>query len=222
MGSVPDDGLAAAAGLGSLDAPIRQELYRYVVGRDGPVSREQAADAAGISRTLAAYHLDKLAEAGLLDTDYARPEGRGGPGAGRPAKRYSRGRREVAVSLPPRNYSVLAEILAAAVAEDGSDTVRTAVSTAARKAGRSVAAGPDLAAALRACGYEPAGTSDGDIELRNCPFHQLQQRYPELVCHLNLDFVQGLLEAAGASPQRAELAPRPGRCCVVVHPEEIT
>ena len=41
--------------------------YQYVAECDGPVSREQAAAAASIGRTLAAYHLDKLAGAGLLN-----------------------------------------------------------------------------------------------------------------------------------------------------------
>ncbi|MGB6201410.1 helix-turn-helix domain-containing protein, partial [Mycolicibacter algericus] len=76
-------------GLSSLDDPVRQRLYHYVASCDEPVAREQAATAAGISRTLAAYHLDKLAQAGILSVSYARPAGRSGPGAGRPAKRYA-------------------------------------------------------------------------------------------------------------------------------------
>ena len=69
---------------------------------DGPVSREQAAAATSIGRTLAAYHLDKLADAGLLTTRYERPAGRGGPGAGRPAKLYTPATQEMSVTLPPR------------------------------------------------------------------------------------------------------------------------
>ena len=83
--------LAALNGLSHLDDPLRRQLYEYVTESDGPVSREQAAAAASIGRTLAAYHLDKLADAGLLTVSYQRPAGRGGPGAGRPAKLYTRG-----------------------------------------------------------------------------------------------------------------------------------
>lgn len=201
-------------GLSSLDDPVRQRLYGYVASCDGPVSREDAAAAAGISRTLAAYHLDKLAEAGLLTTGYARPAGRGGPGAGRPAKRYARAQQELSVSVPPRNYVLLAGLLTGAIDSDGSGAVREAVGSAARKAGREAGDGSDVMGALRACGYEPALVDEGEIELRNCPFHQLARQHPELVCGLNLELVTGLLQSAEGPPRQAELAPRPGRCCV--------
>ena len=90
--------LAALNGLSHLDDPLRRQLYEYVIECDGPVSREQAAAAASIGRTLAAYHLDKLADAGLLTISYQRPAGRGGPGAGRPAKLYTRATQEMSVS----------------------------------------------------------------------------------------------------------------------------
>lgn len=205
--------------LSTLGDPVRRRLYEYICTRDEPVAREDAAAAAGISRTLAAYHLDKLAEAGLLVISYARPAGRsGGPGAGRPAKRYARAQRELSVSVPPRDYGLLAGVLSGAVAADDSGAVRDAVAAAARTAGRA-AGGPDLAAALRACGYEPSATSEGGIELRNCPFHRLAQQHTELVCGLNLHLVQGLLEASGQPSTRAMLAPRPGHCCVTLAPE---
>lgn len=55
-------------------------------------SREQTASMADLRRTLAAYHLDKLAKAGLLSTGYPHPQGRQGRCAGRPAKLYTRTR----------------------------------------------------------------------------------------------------------------------------------
>jgi predicted ArsR family transcriptional regulator len=207
------DGRDPISEVSSLHDPVRRRLYDYVGSRDEPVDREDAAAAVGISRTLAAYHLDKIAEAGLLVTSYARPAGRSGPGAGRPAKRYARTDREVSVSVPPRNYTVLAGVLAEAVAADTSGTVAAAVNQAARAAGVA-AGGADLTAALRECGYEPATSAEGELELRNCPFHYLSQEHTELVCGLNLHLVQGILDAGGQPPGRAVLAPRPGRCCV--------
>jgi DNA-binding transcriptional ArsR family regulator len=76
------------------------------------MGRDEAAAAVGVSRALAAYHLDKLAEAGLLDTRFQRRTGRAGPGAGRPAKFYLRSRSPVEVALPARNYQLIAELLA--------------------------------------------------------------------------------------------------------------
>jgi predicted ArsR family transcriptional regulator len=126
----------------------------------------------------------------------------------------------VSVSVPPREYGLLAGVLAEAVEADQSGTVRAAVAEAARKAGRAAggraAAGRNLTEALRACGYEPSATADGGVELRNCPFHRLAHEHTELVCGLNLHLVRGILEASGHPSAGAILAPRPGRCCVLL------
>jgi predicted ArsR family transcriptional regulator len=212
------DDFDAIAGLSSLDDPVRRRLYEYVASCDEPVVREDAAAAVGISRTLAAYHLDKLADVGILSVSYARPEGRSGPGAGRPAKRYARTHRELSASVPPRNYGLLATLLAEAVAADTSGTVGAAVAAMARRAGRASASTNTgtLLDALIADGYEPVSNGDGDVVLRNCPFHQLARQHPELVCGLNLQLVQGMCEAAGDEPERAVLDPADNQCCVVV------
>jgi predicted ArsR family transcriptional regulator len=216
MSSPSCGGLDPLAGLSSLDDPVRRRLYQYVASCDEPVAREDAAAAAGISRTLAAYHLDKLAEAGILSVSYARPAGRSGPGAGRPAKRYARTRDELSVSVPPRNYRLLADLLVTALAGDDAGAVRSAISAAARRAGRAGASEHGVLEALYEFGYEPAVTADGDIELRNCPFERLARQYTEAVCGLNLQLIEGMLEGVGEPPQRAALTPSERRCCVTV------
>lgn len=213
-----DVSLAALPELSNLVDPVRRRLYDYVVAQRTPVTREGAAAATGITRTLAAYHLDKLTEAGLIDAGYARPAGRSGPGAGRPAKQYTRADRELTVTLPARSYLLMADLLADAVEADPTGSVRTVATRNARQTGRAAGADADLDTALHAMGYEPALTPDGDIEMHNCPFHQLSQAHTELVCTLNLDLINGLLEGAGEPPGRAELSPKEGRCCVVIHP----
>lgn len=203
--------------------PVRRQLYDYVAAQQDPVTRESAAAATGITRTLAAYHLDKLADAGLVEAGYARPAGRsGGPGSGRPAKHYMRTTQELAVTLPDRSYLLMADLLATAVETEPTGSVRAAATRHALQTGRAAAeeADSDLTAALHALGYEPAGNPNGDIELRNCPFHQLSQTHTDLVCSLNLDLINGLLEGAGEPVDRAELAPQEGRCCVLIHPAE--
>lgn len=210
----------AMAGLSALADPVRRRLYEYVAGQNSPVRRDNAADAAGVSRTLAAYHLDRLAEAGLLSTSYARPDGQSGPGAGRPAKLYQRTDEELSVSVPPRSYDVLAGVLADAVAGDESGAVRDALLAAAAEEGRKATRdGEDLLVTLRRRGYEPE-VVDGEIDLRNCPFHQLAQRHVELVCGLNHALLRGLLSARGENPDCARLEPRPGHCCVVIRDDE--
>ena len=83
------------AALASLNEPMRRRLYGYLADQDTGVSRETAAAALGLSRSVVAFHLDKLADLGLLDVEFRRPEGRGGPGAGRPAKLYRRAAGEI-------------------------------------------------------------------------------------------------------------------------------
>jgi len=197
-----------------LQDPVRRRLYEYVVAQDGAVSRSEAAEAAGVQRTLAAFHLDKLVGAGLLETESRRLGGQSGPGAGRPAKLYRRSGAEVQFSVPARDYRTAADLLAE-VAEVA--RLDTALQAAARREGRA-AAQPvkDLAAAsavLAARGYQPC--PDGPVlRLANCPFHVLSQRHPGLVCGMNLALLEGLLDAAPGL--RARMDARPGLCCVVV------
>lgn len=106
------DDLAGIAELSSLDDPVRRRLYDYVAARPAPVTRDGAAAAVGVGRSLVAYHLDKLVDARILAVSYEHRSDRRGPGAGRPAKYYSLAREELSVSVPPRSYGLLAALLA--------------------------------------------------------------------------------------------------------------
>ncbi len=218
MGTTRSAEEAGLTALSSLDDPLRRRLYEYVANRDEPTSRDQAAEDADISRTLAAYHLDKLAAAKLLAVSYMRPTGRGGPGAGRPAKFYTRAEQEMSVSVPPRDYELLARLLVSSMEQDATGAVRAAVNTAAREAGQRAGreCPGDIVAALRDAGYLPQVDDDGCVSLRNCPFHAVARDHVDVVCALNLELIEGVI-AGAEQDARAELAPRPGRCCVVVH-----
>lgn len=203
-----------------LSDDVRRRLYDFIATKPGSVTREEVAAEVGITRSLAAYHLDRLAAAGLLDVTFARPSGRTGPGSGRPAKRYSRGQNELAVSLPPRNYSLLAKLLAAAADAAPSDEFRDALASASTQEGRSLGEHTgDLTDTLAGAGFEPTTTADDDIILRNCPFHSVVHDHSDLACNLNHAFVRGALRGVQADPDRAELTPASGRCCVVIHPD---
>jgi predicted ArsR family transcriptional regulator len=212
--------------LASLAAPVRLAPYRCVAGREQGLGRDEAAAAVGISRKLAAYHLDKLAEVGLLEVRFERRSGRSGPGAGRPAKIYLRSARPLEVALPARNYPLIAELLADAVQVDPSGAARAGLERAARAAGAENAVhadedhsrprdAADGHAALARHGYEPYD-DEGVTRLRNCPFQRLAQTHRELVCRANLAFVEGLVQRLRAWGLRAVLDPRPGRCCVAL------
>ena len=229
----PDDidrQLTSLAGLGD---PLRRALYRHVAERGVPVSRDDAALAVGISRPLAAYHLDKLIDDGLLEARYQRRSGRRGPGAGRPAKHYVRADRQIDVSLPARDYAALAELLAHAVEADHSGAAQAALNRAAATLGAELGteaashSAPDghpdqvLAAvrqALATRGYEPYDDPDGTIRLRNCPFDRIAAQHRQLVCGANHAMLQALTDQVDSDPPtvRAVLDPQPGRCCVTL------
>lgn len=217
-----------------LAEPRRRELYAAVRAASRPLTRDEAADAVGIGRPLAAFHLDKLAEAGLLTVSYARDEGRGGPGAGRPAKRYAAGSERVELSVPARRDDLVGRILAEAVSAGGD--VRTHVDEIADRRGReegrrcraagggagrsAEGGGAGLSAATEALaelGYEPVRTDDGTVLLRNCPFHRVLDTAPELVCGLNLAYLSGMLDGLEvADDVAAELRPGVAGCCVAL------
>jgi predicted ArsR family transcriptional regulator len=218
------------AGVASLAEPQRRVLYRFVVERGDPVSKDEAASALGVARSVAAFHLDRLVADGLLTTEFRRLTGRRGPGAGRPAKLYRRADGEVSVSLPARQYDLAAALLAAAV--DEATKVGTPVDEALsrvanergrelgrharRSAGSRPSGGALLDVALRVLrehGYEPHRRAD-EIVLANCPFHALVGEQRELVCGMNRDFLAGVVDAVGDELLTARLAPAEGYCCV--------
>jgi predicted ArsR family transcriptional regulator len=218
-----DGNQSSLTAVSSLEDPVRARLYQIVSASPEPTGRDEAAAAAGIGRPLAAYHLDRLVELGLLTASYQRPQGRTGPGAGRPAKVYSRSDREFAVTVPAREYELAARLLAVAV-ESTAGRSRTALHHAARRHGANLAgqSRPGVSArqavqtTLAGHGFEPCRDEDGTIRLRNCPFHQLAALHPDLVCGMNLALIDGLIDGLGAPAVHAYLDPGPGRCCVAI------
>jgi predicted ArsR family transcriptional regulator len=207
------------AAIAMLREPVRRELYDHVAAQEGEVSRDQAAAAVGVRRGLAAFHLDKLVEAGLLEASFGRQGRRGGPGAGRPAKLYRRAAGEVSATLPPRTYQTAALLLAETVERAGADPELYA---AARRSGeaaalRAAAGGsrPTVERLLAARGYQPY-REGALLRLRNCPFADLAAQFPALICGMNLAMVQGLVAGLGDAAAAA-MDPAPGRCCVAVH-----
>jgi predicted ArsR family transcriptional regulator len=228
----PDTQLARdIAGVAVLDEPVRRALFEYVAAHGEPVSRDQAAAAAGTTRENAAFHLDRLVGEGLLETSFKRLSGRTGPGAGRPSKLYRRSSRQLDVSVPPRRYALLAGLLADAVAGSKGKDPRREVAKAARSFGSGlgseararVGARAGRAALLWAAvtvldehGFAPVETPRGTVRLRNCPFDALAKLHPDLVCAMNLSLIEGLLAGLDAAGLAARLDPQPGRCCVTL------
>lgn len=223
---------AAVAAIAALDDEVRGALYACVRASATPVTRETAAAAVGVSRKLAAFHLDKLVAAGLLDAGTDTTAARR---VGRMPKVYEPAATAIAVCLPPREPELLAGILVEAVAgaSDG-ESVQAVAARVARERGVSTGGAerdrlrPGRVGVERAMtivsgllerhGFEP-DRSAGGLRLRNCPFHPLAETAPELVCGLNHAFIGGMVEGLHAEAcLEAVLAPRPDACCVELRP----
>jgi len=226
----PNDFAGQIGSLAALHEPLRRKLYLYVVTRGAEVTRDEAARATRISRALAAFHLDKLVKAGLLEATFRRLSSRAGPGAGRPSKLYRRSSTRFDLSLPQRRYELAAQLLARTVgdtdARDGPEALRNAAHERGRRMGEEMLPGAgrkrplDRAAqALEAFGFEPQRTREGEVILRNCPFESLRSDRRELICGMNLALIQGLIEGLGLENVIAALAPREGMCCVALRGE---
>lgn len=233
MGGVtkpPDPQIAPIA---ALEDPIRRRIYDFIRRLGRAVSREEVAEEVGISRKLAAFHLDKLLERGLLVSHYARPPGRTGRGAGRSAKYYRPSDIEIEVSIPERHYGLAGSLLVDAIQnQEPGESARQAASRVARQRGRSIGeqqrqvrklrrAGAERALSLTGeileeHGFEPYRDEPGGLALRNCPFHSLAQAAPDLVCEMNQAFIDGMLRGLGNDTVEAVLACKPGDCCVTL------
>ena len=224
---------AAIAAIAALDDDVRRALFEYVRLARTPVTREDAAAAVGISRKLAAFHLDKLVSLGLLRSGFADATARR---VGRTPRVYEPTDVDVTVQVPERAPDLLAEILLAAVTHDpdgGSESARRTALRVARERGidTGVAAADGgrrrigieralcrVQEVLARLGFHPYRTDSG-LRLRNCVFHRFGASSPELVCGLNCAYVGGILEGLGVDGRvEAELAPRPGECCVQLRP----
>jgi predicted ArsR family transcriptional regulator len=214
--------------IAALREPTRRRLYRYVERQPDAVSRDEAAEAIGISRALAAFHLDKLVELGLLAAEYRRLSGRSGPGAGRTSKLYLRSRNPVSVSLPYRDLELLARLFAASFDSSSADSPTV---EPAREFGRSLGRrarkrlredlGPArvlecVEGVLERLGFEPYRASPSEVRLRNCPFDPLSRLYTPLVCGVGQALVTGVTEGVGATELAVGRQEQPDRCCGVI------
>lgn len=218
-----------------LSEDSRRRMFVFIRRAGRAVTRDEAAASVGISRKLAAFHLDKLVDAGLLRARYETPGGI--RKVGRRPKVYEPTDAQISVSIPERRHELLADLLLDAVLTEGADesaaqaAVRAAerrgrrMGEAARDETRPGRLGPERG--LTACerlldayGYEPVREAPTELRLRNCPFHPLTAKAPDLVCGMNHAFLGGYLNGLEVNGVQAVLAPEPGECCVRLGPSD--
>jgi len=221
------DPRAVLGAVGVLGDESRWKLFSFVRRARRAVTREEAAERVGISRKLAAFHLDKLVDAGLLRAHY---EGVGR--VGRAPKVYEPSDVDVQVSIPARQYDLLADILIDAVlsedprgSAEGIATERgREIGTAEREGERPGRLGTERALTmtcrlLSRHGFEPLRDTPTTVRMRDCPFHPLAAKARDLVCGINRAFLEGVIDGLEARTVEAVLAPGgAGGCCVELRP----
>lgn len=185
--------------------PTRLGIYKAIIAAEGQaVTSSQMATRFGLHSNVARMHLQKLAEAGLLESEYQRREA-----GGRPARGYTLGSRVAEVNYPPRDYQLLAGVTVTAL-ETGSDP-ETIAREKGRDMGARLMAGAGLSAAsprtkllanlkgnLREAGLFPrfAEPSRGALEVNicNCVYKELSTRHADLICRIHQQIFVGVCE----------------------------
>jgi predicted ArsR family transcriptional regulator len=202
--AMADRGLNDVAILKALADDTRYAVYRELATSTAALSAQDLADALGVHANTVRLHLDRLREVGLVDVEAVH---RGT--VGRPQHLYFLAPDAPSLGFDPPAHALLAGLLGAlaervgAQPDDATDTGRAWGEEAAKRT-RSRSCLRALEAELNRLGFEPAigpgdGTSEGSarIEFLHCPFRELAEAYPELVCNLHRGLCEGLVDRVG-------------------------
>ena len=186
--------------LKALGDETRFSMYRELAGSTRGCSAQELADSLGLHANTVRLHLDRLREAGLVEVA---PVHRGT--VGRPTHVYSLAPGAPGLGFDPPSYTLLSGLLAALAERVGADggeatEIGRAWGAEAGRRTRSRSCVTALAAEMNRLGFEPttetvAGTTD--MAFMHCPFRELAEAYPELVCNLHRGLSAGVVEAVG-------------------------
>jgi predicted ArsR family transcriptional regulator len=190
--------------LKALGDETRYAMYRELATATSPLSAQDLADRLGLHANTVRLHLDRLREVGLVDVEALH---RGT--VGRPQHRYFLAAGAPGLGFDPPAHVLLAGLLAAlaervgADPDDAADTGH-AWGVEAGKRTRTRSCLRALEAELLRLGFEPAvepgdGTAEGAarVEFLHCPFRELAEAYPELVCNLHRGLCEGVVDQVG-------------------------
>ena len=176
----------------------RYAIYLEVARSTSPVSTGQIAETLDLHPNTVRPHLERMREIGLLEVTV---DNRGV--VGRPQHRYSVAPDSPSLGLEPSSFRLLAALLAGVASSQGPDSelVASVGRQQGRVAAREQTAGTTCVKALMAeladLGFDPAAADDGtttSIAFTHCPFRELAEAFPELVCHLHRGIVEGFVE----------------------------
>ncbi|HEX9970279.1 MAG TPA: helix-turn-helix domain-containing protein, partial [Acidimicrobiales bacterium] len=175
----------------------RYAIYLELARSTTALSTADIAERLGLHPNTVRPHLERMREASLLDVEV---DSRGS--VGRPQHRYSLASDAPSLGLEPPTFPLLAGLLAnvAAALNPPSEVVAEAGRDHGRHAGAQRAAAPTCVAAvtdeLAELGFDPAAGHDGrttTIAFTRCPYRELAEAFPELVCNLHRGIVEGMV-----------------------------
>ena len=185
--------------LKALGDNTRYAIYLELARATSPLATAEIAEHLDLHPNTVRPHLERMREVGLLDV-VSDPRGT----VGRPQHRYLLAPDAPALGFEPPAFPVLARMLlrlAAAARLPSADAVEAGREHGAAAAGRydrRVSCEDALVAELAVLGFDPAEVRDEDgttIAFTHCPFRELAEANPELVCSLHRGLVQGFVEA---------------------------
>ena len=186
--------------LKALGDETRYSMYRELARSTRGCSAQELATALGLHPNTVRLHLDRLREAGLVDVE---PVHRGK--VGRPTHVYSLAPGAPGLGFDPPSYTLLAGLLAALAEQVGADAVDAAEigrawGVEAGRRTRSRSCIKALATEMTRLGFEPVSETSGavtDMAFMHCPFRELAEAYPELVCNLHRGISAGIVDEVG-------------------------
>ena len=186
--------------LKALGDNTRYAIYLELARSTKPLATADIAESLGLHVNTVRPHLERMRDVGLLDVQ---SDNRGA--VGRPQHRYSLAADAPSLGLEPPMFAVMARMLLRAAGLAGADAVDAV--DAGREQGRADAARavgrPCVAALVRELdrlGFDPALAAEGEhatIAFAHCPFRELAEANPNLVCGLHRGLVEGFIETVG-------------------------
>lgn len=191
----------------ALGDPTRRAVYIAIRESTGPMSTAGIAELFDIHPNVARHHLDKLAADGYLDVTHRRPNGRTGPGAGRPAKYYAVSSKQIDVHFPTHRHDVLSDMLVRIIDRIAPDNIREVAEQVGTEVGRELAGeigSPEdtgyegavkaVVRAMTGIGFGVSSDVAGQrLLMSHCPFGDTAAAHPEVVCSLDRGMVRGLM-----------------------------
>ena len=196
--------------VGALRDPTRRSIMLSLLGDRTPRTVDEIAGMAGVHRTVAFGHLERLVDLGFLE------KGKRRSGVGKPAALYAPGSSPLLLQYPARQFIVLAGLLASALGSLGDAGIGVARDVGRRfgegSAPRGRGSVPEALDAIGFLGAEHAADGD-EIVAANCVFLEACTESPHVVCALHAGILEGALSNAGISARVEARGPVPPAGC---------